>query len=177
MSVADTTALDDPEVASLDKIRASIRNCYILTAANSIWLLIPAIGLILGNNLNMILSALVLGGFVLFLRNNYIGKKIYYLSSAAENSVFKSHLNNVDNIGYIVFFVTLIGGLTFLLTTVFILNGFKSQSGYVMFVIVDVILSGLLGALAFWVLKHSLGGLVSVTKSQAYTYKKIANIF
>ena len=72
------------------------------------------------------LAALLLAAAALFVSNNYIGKRWYYYSSLSKNTVYESHLENIDNIGCIVFFVTLISGLTFLITAVFILNIFKS---------------------------------------------------
>ena len=71
------------------------------------------------------LAALLLAAAALLVSNNYIGKRWYYYSSLSKNTVYESHLENIDNIGCIVFFVTLISGLTFLITAVFILNIFK----------------------------------------------------
>ena len=166
--------VDGKDLATTQRV---VRNCYLLILFNSIWLLIPFIGLITGNNLNIILSALVIAGAALFLSNNYIGKKWYYFSGGAKNTIYESHLANIDHIGFIVFFVTLISGLTFLIAAVFITNIFKSQFGAIMLLIANLAIGLLLIALAFWVLKHAAGGMIEAGKSRAYKYEKIANIF
>ena len=169
MSSADAT--------TLARTASAVRNCYLLILANSVWLLLPVIGLVTGNNLNFMLAALLVAGASLFLSNNYIGKRWYYSADDAKGTVFKSHLDNIDNIGFITFFVSLIAGLAFLITTVFVLNIFKSASGYYIFLAIDLIMSALLMALAWWVVKHASSGLALAGKSQAYKYEKIANVF
>ena len=169
--------MSNTDAATLARTAGVVRNCYLLIIANAVWLLLPVIGLLTGNNLNMMLGALLVAGASLFLSNNYIGKRWYYSSSEAKNTVFQSHLENIDNIGFITFFVSLISGLAFLISTVFILNIFKSQSGFYMFLAVDIVMSVLLIALAFWVVKHASSGLALAGKSQEFKYEKIANLF
>jgi hypothetical protein len=158
-------------------IRTALRNCYLLVAFNTVWLLIPAFGIVLGNNLHVIVVSLAVGGFIIFVSNTYIAKKLYYLETPTKGSLYESHLHNVDNAGFVVFFVTLVTGLLFVLLAVFVLNAFTAQSGYFMFLTIDTMLSAFLGLLAFWVLKHAIGGLWQLAKPEEYTYHKIANIF
>ena len=169
--------MSNTDAATLAKTAGVVRNCYLLIIANAVWLLLPVIGLLTGNNLNVMLAALLAAGTSLFLTNNYIGKRWYYSSSEAKNTVYQSHLENIDNIGFITFFVSLIAGLAFLITTVFILNIFKSQSGFYLFLAVDVVMSILLIALAYWVVKNASSGLALSGKSQEFKYEKIANLF
>jgi hypothetical protein len=160
--------------SDITKTKSAVRNCYYLILGNTIWLLIPMVGLLTGNNISTMLTLMVTAGAVLFVSNNYIGKKWYYSTADAKDTVFESHLNNIDNIGFVVFFITMVAALIFLIATVLVLNIFKSQSGFVMFLIIDIAMSVVLGGLAFWVVKHAGAGLSNASKNLAYKYAKAA---
>ncbi len=150
------------------QIKAVVRNCYLIIAANTFWLLIPFFGLISGNNIPVIFSGLILSSAVLFLSNNYLGKRWYYYSEFTEGTPYQSHLDNIDHIGFRTFFVALVSGLAFLISSVFITNLFKSSLGQYLVLALDVALSAVLISLAVWILKRVTVGLALATKEQPY---------
>ena len=53
---------DTRSAPSLDDMKATVRNCYLVIAANTIWLLIPLFGLLTGNVIAYIFQALIVAG-------------------------------------------------------------------------------------------------------------------
>ena len=57
---------DKEEVPSLEKMQAVARNCYLIIAGNTIWLLLPLLGFLTSNQLMVIFQGLIVGCAVLF---------------------------------------------------------------------------------------------------------------
>ena len=152
---------------SLETLQATARNCYLIIAANTIWLLIPLIGMLTGNSLVKIFFTLVVAAAVLFVSNNYLARKWYYNTDAAKGTVFESHYERIDYIGFATFFVTLIATLAFMIISVFAANIFKTYGQQVVMVL-DVAFSGLLVLLAAWILKQCSKGLATAARKEAF---------
>ena len=152
---------------SLDQLQATARNCYLIIAANTVWLLIPLIGLLTGNSLVKIFFALVIAAAVLFVSNNYLARKWYYNTDAAKGTPFESHYERIDYIGFATFFVTLIATLAFMIISVFAANIFKSFGQQVV-LLLDIAFSGLLVVLAAWVLKQCSKGLATGARKEPF---------
>ena len=145
---------------SIEQLQATARNCYLIIAANTIWLLIPLIGLLTGNSLVKIFFSLIVAAAVLFLSNNYLARKWYYNTDAAKGTPFESHYERIDYIGFVTFFVTMIATLAFMIVSVFAANLFKSIGSQVVLVL-DIAFSGQLVVLAAWILKQCSKGLAT----------------
>jgi hypothetical protein len=145
---------------SIEQLQATARNCYLIIAANTVWLLIPLIGMLTGNNLVQIFFALVVAAAVLFLANNYLARKWYYNTDAAKGTVFESHYERIDYIGFVTFFVTMVATLAFMIIAVFAANIFKGIGQQVVLAL-DIVFSGLLVLLAAWILKQCSKGIAT----------------
>lgn len=145
---------------SIEQLQATARNCYLIIAANTVWLLIPLIGMLTGNNVVQIFFALVVAAAVLFLANNYLARKWYYNTDAAKGTVYESHYERIDYIGFVTFFVTMVATLAFMIIAVFAANIFKNVGQQVVLAL-DIIFSGLLVVLAAWILKQCSKGLAT----------------
>ena len=156
---------DQEAIISPQSIPSVLKTCYLVIAANVIWLLIPAASLLTGNNIVWVSEALVVAGTSLFLSNNYLGKRWYYGHDVAQGTVYESHFATIDNIGFRTFFVTMIGGLIFLITAVFAANLFKSI-GPTLVMVLDAILSLVLIAQAAWILKEVRSGMAKLSQQQ-----------
>ncbi len=152
---------------SLNDLQKIVRACYMVIAGNAIWLLIPLFGLLTGNNIQHIFETLVTAGLVLFISNNFIGKRWYYNADFAKGTVYEKHFANINNIGYRTFFSTLIGALVFLILAVFLSEALKTYAGWIV-EILDIVLSGLFVVLAVWVLRLALKGLTLASKAQPF---------
>ena len=152
---------DKEETPSLEKMQAVARNCYLIIAVNTIWLLIPLLGFVGSNPLILIFEALVVGCAVLFVSNNYLAKRWYYYIDASKGSPYESHFTNIDNIGFRTFFVTLIG------TLVFLSNAFKAIGPKIVAVL-EIGLAALLIAMAAWIAKQVSKGLATNAKGQPF---------
>lgn len=153
---------------SLETLQATARNCYLIIAANTIWLLIPLIGMFTGNSLVNIFFTLILAAAVLFVSNNYLARKWYYNTDAAKGTAFESHYERIDYIGFVTFFVTMVSTLAFMIISVFAANLFKNIGSQVVFVL-DIVFSGLLVLLAAWILKQCSKGLATAARKEAFT--------
>ena len=158
---------DTSAAPSLDDMKATVRNCYLVIAFNTIWLLIPLFGVLTGNVIAYIFQVLIVAGLVLFISNNYLAKRWYYVSDFAKDTAYEKHFANIDDIGYRTFFVTMISSLVFLILAVLVTNA-KSSFGQVLFQILDFALCALMIALAVWILKRVSVGLTLSAKGQAY---------
>ncbi len=173
MAATRTDAVGQTDIVVVDGrptlagLRDIVRHCYMVIAANTIWLFIPLFGLLTGNKIERIFEMLVVAGFVLFVSNNYLGKRWYYNSEYAKGTAYEGHFDNIDYIGFRTFFVTLLGSLTFLIMAVFLSEALKSYAGRIVNVL-DIILSALFTGLAIWILRRALKGLMLATKSQPF---------
>ena len=156
---------DKESIISIESMPNVLRTCYLIIAANSIWLLIPTIGLLSGNNIVMVSEALVVAGACLFLSNNYLGKRWYYGQDVAKGTMYESHFETIDNIGFRTFFVSMIGGLIFLITAVFAANLFKSF-GPTLVIVLNAVLSLVLIVQAGWILKEVRSGMTKLAQQQ-----------
>jgi len=156
---------DHDSIISAESMPSVLKTCYLVIAANVIWLLIPGAALLAGNNIVWVSEALVVAGASLFVSNNYLGKRWYYGRDVAQGTVYESHFDTIDNIGYRTFFVTMIGGLIFLITAVFAANLFKSV-GPTLVIVLDSILSLVLIVQAGWILKEVRSGMSKLSQQQ-----------
>ena len=152
---------------SLETLQATARNCYLIIAANTVWLLIPLLGMLMGNDVVKIFFTLVVAAAVLFLSNNYLARKWYYNTEAAKGTVFESHYERIDYIGFVTFFVTMIATLAFMIVSVFAANIFKTYGQQVVLVL-DIAFSGLLVLLAVWILKQTTQGLATGARKEPF---------
>jgi hypothetical protein len=152
---------------SLDQLQATARNCYLVIAVNTVWLLIPLIGMLTGNNVVAIFFGLVVAAAVLFVANNYLARKWYYNSDAAKGTVYESHYERIDYIGFVTFFVTMVSTLAFMIISVFAANIFKGIGQQVVLVL-DIAFSGLLIVLAVWILKQCSKGLATGLRKEPF---------
>ncbi len=152
---------------SLETLQATARNCYLIIAANTVWLLIPLLGMLMGNDVVKIFFTLVVAAAVLFLSNNYLARKWYYNTEAAKGTVFESHYERIDYIGFVTFFVTMIATLAFMIVSVFAANIFKTYGQQVVLVL-DIAFSGLLVLLAVWILKQTTKGLATGARKEPF---------
>ncbi len=157
---------DKETTPSIDQLAAVVRNCYLVISANIIWLLIPIAGILTGNVIQHVFGALIVASAALFLSNNYLGKRWYYNTDFAKGTVYESHFQAIDDIGFRTFFVTMIGSLIFLILAVFLSNAFKAQGATIVLVL-DLILSAVLILQALWILKTVLKGLATSSKGEA----------
>ena len=158
----DTLSAPTPEA-----MKSTARNSYLIIALNCLWLMIPLFGILIGNNLLTIFVALIVAGAVLFVSNNYLAKKWYYLHEYAEGSPLASHYANINDIGYYTYFATMIGSLAFLIVVVFVGNIFKTHGGTIVLG-VDFLFSGFLVLLTVWILKRVTKGMATLAKNEAY---------
>ena len=163
--------------ADLATAQRTVRKCYLVILANTIWLLIPLMGLLTGNNLEVIMIALVTAFAFLILSNNYLANHWYYYSDRAKGTIYKSHFDNIDHIGFITFFVTLISSLLFLMLSVIVANLLKSAIGAAIVLMLDVALTAILGGLAFWVAKRASSGLALAAKGREFSHDGGGGIF
>ncbi len=151
--------------ASLETLQAAARNCYLIIGANTVWLLIPLIGMLTGNNVVKIFFTLVVAAAFLFVSNNYLAIKWYYNTEAAQGTAFESHYERIDYIGFATFFVTMISTLVFMIISVFAANLFKTYGQQLVFIL-DLVLSGVLIVLAGWILKQVSTGLATLARKE-----------
>ena len=149
-----------------EELRIIVRHCYMVITFNAIWLLIPLVGLITGNNIPHIFEALVVAGLVLFISNSYIGNRWYYNSDYARGTIYEKHFGIIDTIGLRTFFSTLVGSLTFLILAVFLSDALKAYAVFIVSAL-DIVLSALFVGLAIWVVTQTLRGLAQTATAAA----------
>ena len=163
--------------ADTASMAATLKTCYTVILGNAVWLLIPLFGLLTGNRLGLMLILLMIASVALILSNNYLAKKWYYSLDMAKGTPYHSHLHNIDNIGFVTFFVTMISGLAFLILAVVITNLIKANAGYYAFLVLDFAMSALLVALAVWVVKRASGGMKLAASGQEFKEDANAKLF
>lgn len=158
-------------------MQKTLRNCYLIILPNIVWLFIPVFALLTGNNLSWIMAALMVACVFLNISNVYIAKHWYYNHAAAAGSVYQGHFRNVDDIGFVTFFVTMIGSLMFLIASVIVTNVIKSQLGAYFNLALELALAGIYIVLALWVVKRASEGLSLVSKNEPYIVDPKAKLF
>ena len=167
-------------------LQQSVRNCYLMIGVNVVWLLIPLLGIAMRvagmDGQTVIVSIfwlMIVACGVLFACNIYLAKKWYYSEDAARNTPFASHLKNVDNIGFVTFFVTMIATLLFLIASVLVTNLLKktvtiggstvdlATVGTALNWALELALTGSLVVLGLWIFRNVSAGLARASRGEA----------
>jgi hypothetical protein len=178
-----TTMTETIDAARLPEI---VRKSYMMIAVNVIWLLIPLLGIVMrlvGVDAQTVIVSvfwiMILGCGVLFFCNIYLAKNWYYSEDTAKGTPFASHLKNIDNIGFVTFFVTLIAALVFLIASVLVTNLLKKKVtvagasidlatvGTVLNWALELALTGALVVLGLWIFKNVTAGLARAARGEA----------
>ena len=169
--------MTEETVVDLGAMQKIVRNSYLIILPNVVWLLIPLFALLTGNNLSWIMAALILACVFLNISNVYLAVNWYYNQHRAKGTAYEGHFRNIDDIGFVTFFVTMISALLFLMVSVIITNLFKSKAGVFMNYALEIALTAVLIALAFWVVKRASVGLRAATKGEGYVVDPNAKLF